>query len=168
MTFFVGVLDLETGVLQYSNAAHNPPWVLRQNGGRYEFQSLVATGPRLGEVSEISDFEEVLLKLQPEDHVFLYTDGLMEGRNRDGVELGKKRIRKLIQEGIPHGPIKVMDHLVKVYQAHHEGKSLDDDVTLLWLHFRSSVGQKLEEGLREPPKQVIDVEEGEDEVRELN
>ena len=65
-----------------------------------------------------------------EDILFLYTDGLMEGKNRAGDMYGKKRTRKLVETSLQRGPEQLIRTLMSDFKKHNEGKVLDDDVTL--------------------------------------
>lgn len=131
MTFFIGVIDLETQTITYANAGHNPPWLYRKNGERYELKSLLPKGNRVGEVEESGNYEEMTVAMEQGDILFLYTDGLMENTNDANEQYGKKRVKEVVNAALPGGPRGVIDAL-KVAYAKFNGavKSLDDDVTL--------------------------------------
>jgi sigma-B regulation protein RsbU (phosphoserine phosphatase) len=131
MTFFVGVLDFEARTLSYASAGHNPPWLFKKGeDGKFVLKSLTAIGQRLGEARDVEPYEEKTVSLSEGDILFLYTDGLMEGKNVSGDMYGKKRVRKLIEGSLPEGPRKVIDALVADYQEYNKGKALDDDITI--------------------------------------
>jgi phosphoserine phosphatase RsbU/P len=130
MTFFVGVLDFEAKTLTYSSAGHNPPWLFKNDGGRFTLKSLVSVGPRLGEARDVEPFQEQRVSIDPDDILFLYTDGLMEGKNGAGEMYGKKRTRKVVEASLMSGPEAVVKALMDDFMTHNEGKLLDDDVTL--------------------------------------
>lgn len=130
MTFFVGVLDFETNQISYSSAGHNPPWLFKLENGKYSLKSLTAVGQRLGEVREAPPFEEKTLPLDPNDIIFMYTDGLTEGKDRAGEMYGKKRARKLVEAQLQSGPEAVVKNLMQDFLKHNQQKPLDDDVTI--------------------------------------
>jgi serine phosphatase RsbU (regulator of sigma subunit) len=130
MTFFIGVIDFETMTITYSSAGHNPPWLFKKEGDKHVLKSLTAVGPRLGETRESPQFEEKQLAIGPEDVLFLYTDGLTEGKNQAGDMYGKKRVRKIIEATVSGGPDRIIDSLMTDFMGYNEGKSLDDDVTI--------------------------------------
>ncbi len=131
MTFFIGVIDLEKKTITYANAGHNPPWLFRKNGDRFELKSLLAKGNRVGEVEESGVYEEVTTSINAEDILFLYTDGLMENTNENKEQYGKKRVKKIVEASLADGPRGVIDALKKAYMEYNGNeKSLDDDVTL--------------------------------------
>ncbi len=131
MTFFIGVIDLEAKTITYANAGHNPPWLFRKNGERFELKSLLSRGNRLGEVEESGLYEEATLPMDIEDILFLYTDGLVENKNEGGEQYGKKRTKKIVEENLVNGPRGIIDALKKSYMEYNGSvKSLDDDITL--------------------------------------
>jgi sigma-B regulation protein RsbU (phosphoserine phosphatase) len=127
MTFFNGVLDFEAGTLTYASAGHNPPWLLRPDGSSV---SLTAPGSRLGETRDIPSFVEKTVRIGAGDVLFLYTDGIIEGTDRQKTQYGKKRVRRILTERIPSGPEGIIQALVDDFLKHNSGKELDDDVTL--------------------------------------
>ncbi|MGZ3687061.1 MAG: SpoIIE family protein phosphatase [Bdellovibrionota bacterium] len=130
MTFFVGVMDFEKMEIRYSSAGHNPPWLFKNDGSGYKLNSLTAVGQRLGEARDVPEFEEKSLPLGPKDILFLYTDGLTEGKDQAGEMYGKKRVRKMVEASLTGGPEKVINNLVADFMKHNNGKPLDDDVTI--------------------------------------
>ncbi len=131
MTFYLGVIDLETGQLTYASAGHNPPWLFKAgDGGQYQLKSLTAVGQRLGEARDVQPYEEKVVQVAPGDVLFLYTDGLMEGKDTAGEMYGKKRTRHVVESAVPGGPEQVIDDIVAAFNKHNVGKELDDDITL--------------------------------------
>ena len=130
MTFFVGVIDFDAGKMTYASAGLNPPWLFKNDGGGFKLNSLTAEGQRLGEVREYSDFQEKEIPIARGDVLFMYTDGLTEGKNLAGDQFGKKKMRKLVEAHVASGPKAVVAELMKEFMVHNEGKPLDDDVTI--------------------------------------
>jgi hypothetical protein len=88
VTFFAARLDSASGRLSYCNAGHNPPLLLRADGGVVR---LDGGGPVLG-VFDGRAFTETEVALGAGDRVILYTDGVSESWNAAGVEFGDARI----------------------------------------------------------------------------
>ena len=80
VTLFVGALDLSTGVLQYTNAGHNAPFVITD--GKPSLLPVDANIP----VGIMADWSYSLQEttLSPGTLLFLYTDGLTEATRSDG------------------------------------------------------------------------------------
>ncbi|MEK7691083.1 MAG: SpoIIE family protein phosphatase [Bdellovibrionota bacterium] len=130
MTFFCGVMDFDTMTFSYSSAGHNPPWLFKNSGGQFSQKSMVALGQRLGESHEVNDFEEKKVDIGKGDILFLYTDGLMEGKNAEGTMYGKKRVKKVLEGSLASGPEGMIEALVADFKQHNGEKPLDDDITL--------------------------------------
>jgi sigma-B regulation protein RsbU (phosphoserine phosphatase) len=86
--------ELETGgILIYSNAGHNPPFLLKRNN-RYEH--LVHGGPVLGPNPDAT-YTRGFVKLDPGDLLCLYSDGIVEAHNRRDEEYGLERLKRAVK-----------------------------------------------------------------------
>jgi len=92
-TVFFGVIDPQTGVLEYLDAGHNPPFLVRR--GRIE--PLQVTGPVVG-IFENAKFESRQIRLREGDALVLYTDGIIEAMNFDHEQFGLDRFRRSIRK----------------------------------------------------------------------
>jgi sigma-B regulation protein RsbU (phosphoserine phosphatase) len=139
MTFFIGVIDLDKKTITYANAGHNPPWLFRKNGDRYQLKSLVPKGTRVGEREESGAYEEMSAPIEEGDILFLYTDGLMENTNAEKEQYGKKRVKAIVEGALAGGPRGIIDALKAAYMEYNgTGKALDDDVTLASIRIHQS------------------------------
>jgi sigma-B regulation protein RsbU (phosphoserine phosphatase) len=133
MTMFVGIVDYKTKTIQYSNAGHNPPWLFSQKG---VMKSLHIPSPRLGEKID-ANFVNKEIPFQDNDLFVLYTDGLIEGTNKEDEQFGKKQVKVLIEENLKnpdtkfHTPKSIVGKLVSHFSIFNGQKPLDDDVTLV-------------------------------------
>ncbi len=131
MTFFVAVIDSERKTIQYANAGHNPPWLFsKQSDGAVKSVSFIAKGQRLGEARETEDFELREVSYQPNDLFVCYTDGLIEGKNTNGDQYGKKQARKILESVVQNQPTEIVQTLINGFLSFNGTKPLDDDVTL--------------------------------------
>jgi len=130
MTFFSCVIDFDAMTLTYANAGHNPPWHFSKSGIGFKLNSLTAEGPRVGESRDIEPYPEKTVRFAQGDVLFLYTDGLPEGKNVSDEQFGKKRVRKIVEATVSEGPDAVIEKLMKEFMEFNAGKDLDDDVTL--------------------------------------
>jgi sigma-B regulation protein RsbU (phosphoserine phosphatase) len=99
VTAFYGILDPVTGDLIYSNAGHNPPFLLGTRD-RDRSQSLSKTGMALGAVEDTS-WERRTAHIGPHDVLLLYTDGLTDAQNSQGQFFGIKRLHEFLQKTVP-------------------------------------------------------------------
>jgi serine phosphatase RsbU (regulator of sigma subunit) len=84
ITFFYALLDPLSGVLEYSNAGHNYPFVVRKNGS---VETLTGCGLVMGLFSAVH-YEVKKTKLAPGDLLVLYSDGVTEAADSADVEFG--------------------------------------------------------------------------------
>ena len=99
ITFFFGVLDPATGTLEYVNAGHNPPLLLRANGA---LEELGATGLILGILPQAT-YTSDSTQLQAGDRLVLFSDGITEAAPPHDLdnEYGEARLTQLARERSP-------------------------------------------------------------------
>jgi phosphoserine phosphatase RsbU/P len=86
--------ELETGgILIYSNAGHNPPFLLRRNG---KTELLVNGGPVLGPTPDAT-YTRGYAKLEPGDLLCLYTDGIIEAHDKKEQEFTTERLIRIVR-----------------------------------------------------------------------
>src|SRR5437867_12407998 len=82
-TLFLARYDPKAGRLQYVNAGHEPPFILRRTGSGYRNISLEPSGPVVGAFRG-SPYREEAITLAQEDVIVAYTDGVSEVTNPAG------------------------------------------------------------------------------------
>ena len=96
ITAWMGILDFETGLVDFVNAGHNPPVLIRD--GKPVFLKL-KRGPILGYMDGIP-YAAQTLQLQQGDVLYLYTDGVTEAANIDQELYGEKRLLNVLCEPV--------------------------------------------------------------------
>lgn len=135
VTLFLCVLELSTGKLTCVNAGHNPPLIKRSG---YEFEYFKCK-PNLvvGAMSGI-EYESCEIQLNPNDSIFLYTDGITESVNPDKQFYGEKRlINKL--NSIAEKDLNVENILAEVKSdvaMFENNETQSDDITMLALRYK--------------------------------
>jgi serine phosphatase RsbU (regulator of sigma subunit) len=132
VTAFHGVLELKTGALRYCNAGHNPPYVLRADGGR---ERLPATGVPLG-VDEELPYRVAETRLHPGDALFLYSDGITEAFDPQGDEFGTARLEAALSEMRGRSAAAMVGNVLSATTAFAAGSEQSDDITALALVYR--------------------------------
>jgi sigma-B regulation protein RsbU (phosphoserine phosphatase) len=94
VTAFHGVLDASNRSLSYSNAGHNPPLLLKASG---EARFIEHGEQPLGMFPE-TRYHQYHLRLDTGDVLVLYTDGVTEADNPEGVEFGRDRLAQAVKE----------------------------------------------------------------------
>jgi len=95
VTVVYAVLSLETGELTYANAGHNPPFLIFSS--KQKIKKLNRTGMALG-IVENTIINERKIRLQPEDCLLFYTDGITEAISQEQDLYGDDRLRKVLME----------------------------------------------------------------------
>ncbi len=127
VTLFYGELDLVTGNFHYSNAGHNYPVLARADGS---VELLITGGPIIGAFAHL-EYQSETVKLNPEDVLFLYTDGLSEAMNPNGEEFGDARIREHISASRHLPPHELMSHLLTRIREFDPSNPPQDDTTVI-------------------------------------
>jgi len=87
--------ELETGgILIYSNAGHNPPFILKRNN---RCEQLAHGGPVLGPMPDAT-YTRGFAKLDPGDLLCLYSDGVVEAHDRHDREFGVDRLQRVVKQ----------------------------------------------------------------------
>lgn len=95
LTLFYGVLDPEKGELVYSSAGH--PHAFRISGVG-EPERLHATDPPLG-IGDPSAYKAETVRWRAgEDLLLLFTDGLSEPLDPEGLQAGEQKVLQMVQE----------------------------------------------------------------------
>ena len=92
-TMAVAIFNRDDGSLSYCTAGHPPP-LFRQSSSASVRRLFDANGPVLGPVPNAT-YTEGRLQVQPTDMLMLYTDGLVERRDRD-IETGIEEAQRII------------------------------------------------------------------------
>ena len=131
VTFFIGVLDLPTGLLRYCNAGHNPPLTIK--GDLVEPLPAKANLP-LGVIDEY-DYMMQQMRVEPETMIVLYTDGLTEAKNLDRKQFGLERTLKVLKECHDASATQLIQTVTKKVNAFVGEAEPSDDLTLLAIRY---------------------------------
>lgn len=129
VTFFFAHFDQITRCLTYVNAGHNPPLYLKGDD-RKVFQRLT-TGGLITGVFDDCKYDQETLQMQPDDLLFLYTDGLTEAMNREGEEFGEQRVEQVLAECASLPAHDIRDQMVSRVKEWCKGTPLYDDLTFV-------------------------------------
>ena len=127
VTLFFAVLDLDTGVLNYVNAGHNPPYVVGPTG--VVKAELMPTGPAAGLFSNMV-FKIKQVTLEPGDLLMTFTDGVTEARDPSGEFFEEDRLLALLKQPASSAS-EHLDRIEARLQAHTAGADQFDDITML-------------------------------------
>jgi sigma-B regulation protein RsbU (phosphoserine phosphatase) len=118
----------QTRTLQYANAGHNPPLLLRAEGAACA--QLDADGLVLG-VMRAVDFKEGSIELAPGDKLLFYTDGITEAQNRQGDFFGLERLSNTFKQHRRLSPGGLITAALADVRAFRGEAPASDDVAMV-------------------------------------
>jgi sigma-B regulation protein RsbU (phosphoserine phosphatase) len=134
VTIFLGILNIRTGELAYSNGGHNPPYILYRDG-RIEALA-IGGGMALGVMEGIA-YRSNKLAIGPEDAIFLYTDGITEAVDSGGELFSEQRLQAYLQRvcSPPVGVEEIVQGVVDEVKRFSVGVPQFDDITVLIVRY---------------------------------
>jgi phosphoserine phosphatase RsbU/P len=124
MTFFAAAIDTENMTVEFANAGHNFPLLVR--GG--QIKALVARGGRLGDHGDVTPVQQ---KLEHGDLIVMYTDGILECENEKSEEFGMRRFRRILQKHGDEDVAKLRDRILEEALTFFGNVPRQDDITLV-------------------------------------
>jgi serine phosphatase RsbU (regulator of sigma subunit) len=127
ITFFYGLLDPATGKLQYANAGHNYPLLIRADGTSV---CLIGHGMVMG-ILENSKYQTFEAELAPGDMLALFSDGVTEARTADNDEFGEARLAGFLTARRDRPASQIIDELVTYVRDWSGEVVFADDFTMV-------------------------------------
>ena len=132
VTFFLGILDLESGRLRYCNAGHDRPLLI--SGAGVEELSAQANLP-VGAFPSY-EFRTQETTLAPGTTLLLYTDGLTEARSPEKEWLGRQGVLDILARS-GQEPRQMVESLIEAVRVFVGDAGQGDDLTLLGIQFNN-------------------------------
>lgn len=139
LTAWMGYLDLKSGIVHVANAGHNPPVLIRDGNAE-----LVVLKPGFM-LAGLPDtvYKEQTIKLEQNDILFLYTDGVTEAMDPDEDQYGEERLKHLLSFGKnlpePSGRNGIAGAVCEMVAADVsrfvQGAEQSDDITMLCIRY---------------------------------
>ena len=132
---FYGILDSKQNTFTYSNAGHEPGYILRKN----KFIKLDTKGfPLAGYENET--FIEKEIKIEDDDLLFLFTDGILETKIANNTSIGLNGVKSFVQKNQKFPP-QILLNKIKNYLTGSENQTIKkDDITVI----ACKINQKLQ------------------------
>jgi serine phosphatase RsbU (regulator of sigma subunit) len=129
-TLFYAEYKPATRTLNYVNAGHDAPIVVRPRSGSCEVFRLDAASMPVG-ISQELEFGSAAFHFHIDDILVAYTDGITEAQNRDGEHWGRQRLETLLQSYCYETPQQIIDHILNEISTFAKGQPQLDDATLV-------------------------------------
>ena len=133
VTAFAGCLDLQSGRLQVANAGHNLPYWVGRDGHVRELA--VPNGLALG-VLEDSTFPVTEFHLEPGDGLVVYTDGVCDAVDPQGLAFGTPRIERALIDHSSRTAPRLVHDIFEAVDGFADTAPQEDDITILAMRYR--------------------------------
>jgi serine phosphatase RsbU (regulator of sigma subunit) len=130
------VVDAEHGTIRYATAGHPSPIHVRNRLGLVETMEHPDPGTILG-VFENAIFPVHEMTVEPEDWILLFTDGIFEFEDVQGLEFGLERLKDAIKEGVNRPIAEAVENLLINVRNYSKNNGFSDDVCLLAVDINS-------------------------------
>ena len=135
ITAWFGILTISSGELQYANAGHEHPAICRK-GASYNLRKEKHGLPLAIEKDAVYKNESI--RLNKGDMVYLYTDGVTDSRNAEGVLFGEKRLVEALNRETNIDVNKVVENVLWNIDGFIGEALQHDDITMLILQYNGS------------------------------
>ena len=126
-TLFFGILEPNTGELSYISGGHEPLYIVSADGGVKS--RLERTGPSVGIEPKIN-FEIRQTRMEPNDILLGYTDGVIEASAADGSFFSSERLKAILSRP-SESATQLLDNIADNLHDHIGDAEQYDDITLL-------------------------------------
>ena len=133
VTVFAGVLNTFTGEVKYCNAGHNPPYLIKKDGGVEELESTNSIA--LAITAEENLFSSKSIMLHPGDAIFLYTDGVTEATDSENILFSDDRLHNFLKTVSESSPTDIVNNVIEQVNAYSSDVMQADDITAMCFKF---------------------------------
>ncbi len=126
ITLFIAKYNSQNSKLEYISAGHNPQYLLRQP---FKIEKLASTGVCVGIIPFDYKMKSVVLKIG--DMIILYTDGIVEARNKKKKVFGEERLGKVLVDNLQKPCEFIQKQIIRSVETFSPDAHQQDDLTLL-------------------------------------
>lgn len=133
-TMIYMIINIKTGAYEYCRAGHNPPVVvgvdksiIRSNEGGFPIGW---------------DFERndplIKGKLNPGDRIFLFSDGVVEARDKNNITFGDEKLFSLLINSLDRTVDDTLNDIIRKLSQFTGKVNFEDDISIIGLQYLSS------------------------------
>ena len=138
---WLGILDISTGHMIYSNAGQSmPAFAIRNDGPGFRFMES-AIDPPVGVMDDIV-YQDEEIDLQPGDRIFLYTDGIPEAKAKDGTRFDHDRLLQILNENRDTRNEELCFAVMSAVTDYQGDMPQTDDITMLGLTYKGNAKER--------------------------
>lgn len=128
VTIWIGILDTETGILKTANGGHEYP-IFRLGDEPFDYfhdkHGMAVAGMKRSKYT----LHEIQMK--PGDALFVYSDGAVDARNKDGDGFGVSRLLESVNRANTETATKLVHAVKKDVEEYSADTEPFDDITML-------------------------------------
>lgn len=128
VTVFYGIYDTKTHTIEYTNAGHNPPYVLHNDG---TFDIIPAVGNLALGVIDGMNYRNGVINMSQGDTLIMFTDGVTEAFNPQGQQYGEFRLEQFIKTLGGKSSSDIVNSINEAVKAFAAEEPQSDDITQL-------------------------------------
>ena len=129
VTVFYGIYNTETGLVEYTNAGHNPPYVVRADG---TVDTLPMSENIVAGMFDDFTFTQSTLQLDKGDMLVLFADGATEAFNTSGEMFDEKGLETTLEnKGAGKSSHDICQEILKDVNDFSGKEPQSDDITLM-------------------------------------
>jgi len=132
VTLFVAICDIHSGAVTYTNAGHNPPYIISANGSTLRLDT--RHGPVAGAMDGI-DYREDTVVLKTGDTLLMFTDGVTEATSTSSELFSEARLVDLLEQSAQQEVESLVDSIVSSVHSFEGDAEQADDITVLAFRF---------------------------------
>jgi sigma-B regulation protein RsbU (phosphoserine phosphatase) len=130
VTSFTCRLDMENKKINYVNAGHNSPFILRNDDDEDKIIKLEEGSLAVGLFPGVS-YKVAEIELKPEDLLVLYTDGIVEAENPGGEQYSLNRLIDFIKVNRECKAESIKEKFIKELKVFVDKNYFEDDITFI-------------------------------------
>ena len=142
VTVWLGILEISTGKLTAANAGHEYP-VIKHGNGYFDFFK-DKHGFVIGGMDGVR-YKEYELTLEPGSKLFLYTDGVPEATDSEGLMFGAERMLETLNSDVNITPEQTLKIVRSAVDDFVKDAEQFDDLTMLCLEYKGLIPNDMEE-----------------------
>jgi sigma-B regulation protein RsbU (phosphoserine phosphatase) len=133
VTIFFGILNIKTGEILYTNAGHNPPFIIRRGEGMKDLKS--GRSVVAGAVDDLV-YETEKLILEAGDALFMFTDGVTEAMNEKEELFSEERLKEGIVDLQERSAPEMVNGVKGKVISFAHGAPQSDDITMMVIVYK--------------------------------
>lgn len=132
VTVFYAIINLKTGQIDYVNAGHNPPYILKEDGTVVVVEP---SGDMILGVFEDHEYKAMQVRLTPQQGILLFTDGVTEAFNALEEAYSEPRLETILTASVGKSAQDVVGAINNDVAQFAMGTQQSDDITMLYLKY---------------------------------